>query len=216
MLSFDTSNILLNRPNQKVDASIISVDQIRVLTSILSNTIEKNIPGDVVEFGCYVGESSKYLRMVLDYHNSNKKLHVYDSFEGLPPLSKYEENTGWRSGTLKTTEQVLEQNFISNGLRPPSIHKGWFKDVNPEDVPDQICFGFLDGDFYDSIHDSFSLVYPKLSKGGCLVFHDYERPDLPGVKAAVVDVINSNNLTSENYLLFKIFHELGVFIKLTK
>lgn len=214
MLSFEIANLLLNRPNNRIDASIISTEQIRVLISILSSVLDKKIDGDVVEFGCYVGESSKYLRMILDYYSSNKKLYVYDSFEGLPPLSKYEENTGWRSGTLKTTEEILKQNFINNGLKPPIINKGWFKDVSSEKVPDKICFGFLDGDFYDSIKDSFSLIYPKLSKGSCVVFHDYERPDLPGVKAAAVDVINSNNLTSENHLLFKIFHELGVFIKL--
>ena len=46
--------------------------------------------------------------------NSSKKLFVYDSFEGLPPLSKWEENTGWRAGTLKSTEEILTSNFEQN------------------------------------------------------------------------------------------------------
>jgi len=214
MINFQTANLLLRRPNQCIDASIISKDQIRMLISLLENTINNNILGDVVEFGCFVGESSKYLRMMLDNKLSHKKLYVYDSFEGLPELSDYEKNTGWKSGTLKTTQDVLIANFEQNGLVPPIITKGWFSNIGPKDLPDSISFGFLDGDFYDSIFDSLSLVYPRLSVGGCIVFHDYERPDLPGVKAAVETYISKQNINSDRYVLFKIFHELGVLIKL--
>lgn len=211
MLNNQISDLLLNRPNNTIDASIISRGQINVIISILDNILKQNIFGDVVEFGCYVGESSKYLRMILDHYCSDKKLYVYDSFDGLPELSKYEEHSGWRSGTLKTSIDILKSNFNNNGLKLPIITKGWFKDIQPNQLPENICFGFLDGDFYDSIFDSLSLVYPKLSNGGCLIFHDYERNDLPGVKAAVDEYLKN---IMDNYLLFKIYDQLGVLIKL--
>lgn len=213
MLNFSNSNILLNRPNNQVDGTIISRDQIRVLLSLLESTIESGIQGDVVEFGCYVGESSKYIRMMLDYYTSNKQFYVYDSFEGLPPVSQYEENTGWRPGSLNTTAEVLLQNFRQNGLRPPIINKGWFKDISDHLIPSKISFAFLDGDFYDSIYDSLSKIFHKVSYNGVIVFHDYERPDLPGVKAAVDTFIKNSGLPLDSYLQFKIFHELGVLIK---
>ena len=213
MISCKTANLLLNRPNSFIDSSIISLDQIRVLISLLENTIVNDVKGDVTEFGCYIGESSKYIRMMLDYYRSNKELYVYDSFEGLPALSKYEENTGWRAGTLKTSQDVLEQNFLNNGLRPPVSFKSWFKDVPEDKIPQNISFAFLDGDFYDSIYDSLSKVFDKISPGGIMVFHDYERPDLPGVKAAVDNFLREKNISNASYLQFKIFHELGVLIK---
>ena len=83
-MSFYTADKLLARPNKSVDASIISHDQIKHLITFLEQAVTENIEGDVVEFGCYVGESSKYLRMMLDELKSNKELYVYDSFEGLP------------------------------------------------------------------------------------------------------------------------------------
>lgn len=212
MISFNTADLLLKRPNTCIDPSIISREQIRVIISLLESVISKNIIGDVVEFGCFVGESSKYLRMMLDYKLSNKELYVYDSFEGLPELSDYEKNTGWKSGTLKTSQEVLLHNFEQNGLRPPLVTKGWFKNISDSSIPNYISFGFLDGDFYDSIYDSLSKVYPRLSSGSVLVFHDYERPDLPGVKAAVDNFMNENYNTSKNGLLFKIFDQLGVYI----
>jgi O-methyltransferase len=212
MINSTVAELLLNRPNNTVDGSIISRDQIKILLSVLDNILKQDIAGDVVEFGCYVGESSKYLRMMLDYYRSNKNLYVYDSFEGLPPLSKYEENTGWRAGTLKTSEDILLSNFYNNGLRSPIITKGWFKDIPSYSIPEKICFAFLDGDFYDSIYDSLNQIYNKMSIGSAIMFHDYERPDLPGVKAAVLDFLDHNNIKLDNVLLLKIFHELGLLI----
>jgi O-methyltransferase len=215
MLKFDTSNLLLQRPNNQIDSSIISSGQIRILLSLLESVINTGIDGDVVEFGCYVGESSKYFRMMLDYYRSDKELYVYDSFEGLPPLSKYEEGTGWQSGTLVTTQEVLISNFHNNGLREPVINKGWFKNIDDSCIPSKISFAFLDGDFYDSIYDSLSNIYDKVQIGGIICFHDYERSDLPGVKQALDDFIEQYNLKEDSYIRFKIYEQLGVLIKLS-
>jgi O-methyltransferase len=211
MFDFDTANLLLRRPNNFIDSSIISKDQIRIILSILGSIIDKDIPGDIVEFGCFVGESSKYIRMLLDNKLSQKKIYVYDSFEGLPELSNYEKNTGWKPGTLKTTQEILLSNFYNNGLNPPIITKAWFRDIRPEQLPEKISFGFLDGDFYESIRDSLNLVYPKISVGGCLVLHDYERNDLPGVKAALDNYINC--IDSDSYIIMKPYDQLGLLIK---
>ena len=42
------------------------------------------------------------------------------------------------------------------------MHKGWFDQLSDREVPEQIAFAFLDGDFYSSIIDS-------LRRGGRLV-----------------------------------------------
>ena len=97
---------VLSFKNKKIDCSIINDSQIEKLVENLIKVCQDKIEGDVVELGCYVGESSKYLTKTLIESNSSKKIYVYDSFEGLPDLSKWEENTGWRSRTLKTNEEV--------------------------------------------------------------------------------------------------------------
>jgi len=180
-------NEIMNFHNKQVDSSIINQDQVKKLVEYLLDAIENNIDGDVVELGCYVGESSKYLMKTLVETNSDKKLYVYDSFEGLPDLSKWEINTGWRPRTLVTSEDVLTSNFIENNLPTPIITKGWFKDIPEDKLPEKISFAFLDGDFYDSIYDSLVKVYDRVVDGGYIFFHDYKRNDLPGVEAAIKD-----------------------------
>lgn len=178
--------------NKKVDGSIIADYQIDQILKYLINVInDRDVNGSVVEFGCYVGEAGKYIMKCLTESNKNIQFHVYDSFEGLPPLSKHEEGMGWQPGTLNTTEDVLKANYANNNLAWPYIHKGWFSNIANSDVPDKISFAFLDGDFYDSIYDSLKLVWPKLLNGGYILVHDYQRPDLPGVEAAIKDYFAS-------------------------
>ena len=206
----DILNIIRSFPNNKIDPTIINDEQLDQIVIHALEVIENQIEGDFVEFGCYVGESSKYLRKTLDETNSNKDLYVYDSFEGLPPLSKHEEGMGWRPGTLNTTEDILIKNFRDNGLKPPYTCKGWFKDVPDYRIPDKICFAFLDGDFYDSIYDSLTKIYDKVQEGGYILFHDYERNDLPGVRAAIEDFLRERG---EEYNVYTACEQVGVLKK---
>ena len=135
-------NKIISFNNNQVDSSIINSLQIEKLVYYLLESIENQIEGDVVEFGCYVGESSKYLMKTLVETKSNKKLYVYDSFEGLPDLSKWELSSGWRPKTLKTSEDVLRSNFIDNKLPIPIITKGWFCDVSDYSLPENNSYAF--------------------------------------------------------------------------
>jgi O-methyltransferase len=196
--------------NLQVDPLIINKDQVTKLVYFLLNSIEENIDGDVVEFGCYVGESSKYLTKTILEVGSSKKLYVYDSFEGLPNLSNWEVGSGWQPGTLKTSEDVLVNNFINNKLPIPIIHKDWFKNIPNHKLPDKICFAFLDGDFYESIFDSLEKIYDLVQDGGYICFHDYKRKDLPGVSAAIEDFFSKKNIDVE---VIEVVPELGIYRK---
>jgi len=201
-----------NFHNIKIDSSIINQTQIDFLVLYLLEAVNEKVEGDIVELGCYVGESSKYLQKTLIETNSDKKLYVYDSFQGLPPLSKHEENTGWTEGGLTTSEDILKENFLRNGLPLPIITKGWFKDIQNSQLPDKICFAFLDGDFYDSIYDSLNKIYDRVSEKGYIFIHDYDRTDLPGVKAAVFDFFNQKNI---KFNIVKLCDQLAVIQKNT-
>ena len=207
---------IYNFPMKKIgggfDPALISGPQTEKLVQQLLITIDENIPGDVVELGCYIGETSKFLMLTLLETDSTKKLYVYDSFEGLPKVSSWEQNSSFLPGSFSnTSKDILEANFTDNHLPVPFIHKDWFKDIPPQSLPESICFAFLDGDFYDSIRDSLEKVFDRVVEGGYIIFHDYNRPDLLGVKAAVDDFLKSRKL--ENTTI-EICEQLGMYRKL--
>lgn len=117
-----------------------------------------------------------------------KLLWLYDSFEGLPEKSKQDSSPAglqFKTGELSASKKQLILNFKKAGLRLPKIKKAWFSELSPDDLPDKICFAFLDGDYYESIKDSLKLIWPKLSKGSVVIVDDYTNEALPGAATAV-------------------------------
>ena len=145
------------------------------------------VAGDFVEMGCYKGDTSLLLAEVLR-DQPEKKLWIYDSFEGLPEKNKFDQSVlgeNFKEGELFVTKREVKQRFLKSGLPVPVIKKGWFTDLTDVDLPMKIAFAFLDGDFYESIKDSLKLVGSKMADGGIIVVHDYTNVALPGVKKAV-------------------------------
>jgi O-methyltransferase len=162
--------------------------ELMVILRRLEHVLSAGTAGDVVEFGCYAGTTSLFLRRMLDRLASDKKLHVYDSFAGLPSKTAADASPAgeqFRAGELAAAKTVFTRNFRQAGLRLPIIHKGWFADVPEAAVPDTIAFAFLDGDFYESIRDSLRLVWPHLTPGAVVVVDDYQSEALPGTRWAV-------------------------------
>lgn len=183
----------------------VNKDQLAVILGALERVLPK-LDGAVVEFGCYIGTASLFIRRLLDSLNDNRAFHVYDSFEGLPPKTTQDESRAgdqFQAGELAVSKKQFLQQFQKAGLRPPIVHKGWFKDLTEADVPPQIAFAFLDGDFYESIRDSLKLVLPRMQAGGVIIIDDYAREALPGAARAVQELISPQFVRTQ--------HNLGVY-----
>jgi O-methyltransferase len=177
----------------------ISIDQLRVILNACEQALP--LPGAIVEFGCYIGTTSLFLRRLI----GDREFHAYDSFEGLPPKSPQDTSGAgeqFQAGELAVSKKQFLQEFRKASLRPPIVHKGWFSDLTAADVPEQIAFAFLDGDFYESIRDSLTLVLPRLMPSGVIVVDDYAREALPGVATAVHELLPQAEI--------KTAHNLGV------
>lgn len=147
-------------------------------------TARLGVAGDVVELGCYAGDTSLELARALLEAGSQKRLWIYDSFEGLPAKTLL-DNTNFKAGDLAVSKKSVRERFLKAHLPMPIIKKAWFSDLTSQDLPDQIALAFLDGDFYESIRDSLKLVAAHMSAGGIIIVHDYTNPNLPGAARAV-------------------------------
>jgi len=144
------------------------------------------VKGDFVEMGCYRGDTSLMLAEVL--RGSDKRLWIYDSFEGLPEKSAqdYSEiGVNFRAGELAVSKREVKERFLRAGLKLPVIKKGWFGEFLSEDLPKEVSFAFLDGDFYESTRDALRLIDGCMVKNGVILVHDYGNLALPGVAVAV-------------------------------
>ena len=183
----------------------VSKQQVEVILRELTAVLERGPEGAVVEFGCYVGTTSVFISRLLATLDPSREFHVYDSFAGLPPKSAQDASRAGEqfvAGALAVSKKQFIQTFQKSHLPLPVIHKGWFNELSPADVPSSIAFAFLDGDFYSSIHDSLQLVRPRMQQGGVIIVDDYAREALPGAAKAVQEYFSTDTI--------RVVHNLGV------
>ncbi|CAN5439491.1 hypothetical protein BH10PAT3_BH10PAT3_6120 [soil metagenome] len=162
--------------------------ELMVLLRELGKILAGGVAGEVVELGCYKGDTSVEIARVLERAQKNRSLYVYDSFVGLPykaPQDQSPAGEQFTAGELPATKKDVITRFKKSGLRQPIIKKAWFHELAAKDLPEQICLAFMDGDFYDSIMCSLKLVWPKLAPGSVVIVDDYQNEALPGAARAV-------------------------------
>jgi O-methyltransferase len=179
-------------------------DELRVILVELEKVIDNQVGGDVVEFGCYTGTTSLFLQRLLREKQSDKQLWVYDSFDGLPEKTKEDDSplgVDFKRGELRSTKAEFVHNFRKAQLPLPRITKKWFHEVEDKELPDTVCFAFLDGDYYKSIRASLSLVLPRIQQGCLILVDDFDNPALPGAARACRDA---------NVQIARVVHSLGI------
>jgi hypothetical protein len=197
----ETHNIPIELDSIEIDLIKYVLDSGFTMTPIsrLINTVksckyavENNIPGDFVECGVWRGGNSILAKKVFEKLGSDKKVWMFDTFEGMtqpsgldisagskePAYSKYELNNRdshneWCYASLEDVkENILTSKLSLNGF---NFVKG---DVcqtlaDKSNLPESICVLRLDTDWYKSTKAELDNLYPLLSKRGVLIIDDY-------------------------------------------
>ena len=180
----------------------VDVPELRVILRELDDVLRLGIKGDVVELGCYKGTTSLFLARLLRERGERRTLYLYDSFEGLPPKAIEDSSTvgdQFVAGELRAAKSELVRTFAKNNLPAPVIKKAWFSDLVPGDMPGRIGFAFFDGDFYDSIRDSFQACEGRFSPGATIVVDDYDSEALPGTARATDEWLKRNQAIVKSF-----------------
>ncbi len=153
----------------RASGHMTSVEHRMNLFHLIEQVCAYRVPGDVVEFGTFVGETALVMAKVLQ-HYADKALQLYDSFE-----------MGF--GSSEDPRERLVRNFHWSGVNLPTIHDGKFEDTIPSELPEQVAFCHIDcgygGDAIahrDVVHTLLEQVYPRVSPGGIILLMDYADP----------------------------------------
>lgn len=164
-------------------------DRIRFYTLWLQleRIVRHQIPGNLAEVGVYKGETAKVIHHMLP----DRKLYLFDTFDGLPHQVMREDCDGKvRPQTVKfdNTSPGLVLKHI-NGNCNIEVREGIFPQTAQDLGNETFAFVHIDADLYQSTMDSLRFFYPKLSPGGVMVVHDYNH-NWEGVVMAVNEFAN--------------------------
>ncbi|WP_055628991.1 TylF/MycF/NovP-related O-methyltransferase [Streptomyces hirsutus] len=170
----------------------VCADRLRVIANELADMTARGLPGAVVELGCYRGAMALWIRSVLDsLGDRDREIHVYDSFQGMPAPGA-EDSEYLAAGEFRSSPDDVRATHAAWGRPAPVIHPGWFDETHPKELPDEVAFAYLDGDFYDSTLTGLTHCVTRLVPTGVLLVDDYADTavnprawdGLPGVKRA--------------------------------
>lgn len=209
--------------------TMTSVDRMFSLYTAVNYIIDNNISGHFAECGVWRGGSSMMIASTLLKRGvSNKKIFLYDTFEGMSAptnndvdvvgndaasLLKINENT--REGNIWCLADLndVQSNMTLTGYPSSNITyvKGKVEDTIPSSSPDgDIALLRLDTDWYESTKHELIHLYPQLVKNGVLIIDDYGHWE--GCKKAVDEYFQLNKL---NMLLNRIDYTGRIAIKTT-
>ena len=162
--------------------------------SVFDRLLEvQGLPGDCIEFGGCRGGLSFFLALCIRELGLAKRVHMLDSFEGLPETDAALDG-GFERGMMKSDlEGVLRlcAELDLDGL--VEIHAGWFEDtVGQMPSKAQFCLAHLDADVYGSTKTALRYVLPRLAPGGALVLDDCLYFGISGVVQAAEEEIGKD------------------------
>jgi O-methyltransferase len=141
--------------------------------------IPPQIPGAVVECGCYLGGSTVNLSLVCAM--VGRKLIVFDSFAGLPEPKEYDHlhyavHTGhtdvYFKGRFAAAEETVRQNVTRFGSSEACEFRPGYYEETMRDVRDPVVMAFLDVDLIESLRSCLKGLWPNLEPGCRMYTHE--------------------------------------------
>lgn len=139
------------------------------------------LSGDAAEVGVYKGGTARMLAKTLE--PAGKSVHLFDTFAGMP-LTDPGRDLYHRPGDFADTSLEAVRAFLAD-CPNVRLHQGLFPQTAGPVEGASFCLVHADVDIYQSELDCCRFFYPRLVRGGVIVFDDYGRNSCPGARAAV-------------------------------
>ncbi len=188
-----------------VPLSMVSVKRLWAVISATKYLVENDIDGDMVECGVWRGGCSIAIARTLKKLDSNKKVYLFDTFEGMTKPTTFDRNALTKDLAIKKFNRLQKENHnnwcyaslddVKNSfMKYDLMDKAFFikGDVNTtlndlKNLPEKISLLRLDTDWYESTKKELDILYPLLQPKGVLMVDDYGHWE--GAKKAVDEYI---------------------------
>lgn len=169
--------------------------QTRYLQYVLSRHALSVEGGDFIECGVLHGKSFDIFARVLDRWDTQKRsIYGFDSFEGLSAPTNEDLNPltakhAFSAGSVRGWQKEHIEKLLTYHRCHFKLVKAWIPAGFVGFEEKRFSFAHIDVDLYQATKDSLDFVYPRMLKGGIILFDDYGFPGCFGAKKAVDDYL---------------------------
>lgn len=130
-----------------------------------------DVAGAIVECGSWQGGSSANLSMICKL--TNRKLIIFDSFEGLPESQEIDRQGFYETGDYCGSLETVQNNIKRFGEYDVcEFRKGWFENTLP-DLNEPVLLAFIDVDLELSLETCVRYIWPNLTEQGYMFIDEY-------------------------------------------
>ena len=182
--------IMVKRIHSIMPYTLVGIGGLEATYRLATMMNDRGVPGDYVELGVAKGGCAALMgKTIFDEsrpHSIERRLWLFDSFEGLPEPTENdfsEGGTGYHltplskgscTGTLEEVKYLL---FDVCGFSDEKtiFVKGWFENTVPaqRDKMGKIAILRIDGDWYESTKTCLEGLYDLVAPGGAVIVDDY-------------------------------------------
>ncbi|MBL7983491.1 MAG: class I SAM-dependent methyltransferase [Flavobacteriales bacterium] len=134
----------------------------------------RHVPGNILEVGVWRGGTGSLMAKAAQLYSPGTRVFLADTFKGVVKAGT--NDTNYKGGEhADTTQEVVRTLLGSQGVDNTELLVGIYPDEIDRtifgDTPIKLCH--IDVDTYDSAKDIFDEVWPRMARGGAVVFDDY-------------------------------------------
>jgi len=161
----------------------------------------ENLDGDILELGIYRGGLTVMTARFLQKLHSKRRIYACEGFVGLPYEDRFSIWENAKGFYADTSPDLVLKKFQKFGVSDKiTLVEGLFEKTLYEKLTDKkFSLVLVDCDLYDATKFAMKFVYPRLVKGGTVVFDEYDVVDVDqpacGETTAVNEFCSSENLT---------------------
>jgi predicted O-methyltransferase YrrM len=142
--------------------------------------------GEMAELGVFKGGSARMFAKTVP----NKILHLFDTFEGIPEADerydkKNEDGKLRHIGAFRGKDLFNRVQETLSDCPNVRFHKGVFPGTTKGLKKRRFAFVHIDADVYPPTKAACEFFYPRMNRGGVMLFDDYHFGLTPGVTIAI-------------------------------
>ena len=172
--------------------TMTSIERRFHLLNAVRYLVRNRIEGAIVECGVWRGGSMMLVaRELIQLGVSDRALHLFDTFTGMPPPDDVDVDFSGRSAADRLDDDKVrcnesdvwaiasradvEANMANTDYPAHLVHfvEGMVEQTVPDRAPDRIALLRLDTDWYSSTRHELVNLWPRLVRGGVLIIDDY-------------------------------------------
>lgn len=164
-----------------------------MLILLMRSIEERKVTGAIAEIGVFRGLTAK----LIHYYLPERNLFLFDTFNGFDTMDIGKEKA---TTDFSVSEKQFSNNSLSkviNYVKPLNKNVVFVEGRFPDsalriNLPEKFAFIHLDADLYGPTKSGLDFFFPRMSKGGFIVIHDFN--SWPGARKAVEDFASEKNI----------------------